>query len=911
MKKTLLILIFLYVNTAISNAQNNEPPQWFRLEAQGEMPAEFNNIISGYNADGSQAETKYHKEENNYIKQLLMSGKILYGDDLTMYLNSVTDVLLANDVNLRKEVKIYALKDETTNAFSTSDGFVFVNCGLLAQCQNEAEVAFVIAHEISHYVLKHGIPQDKTKEKLNVIEDFLKHHVLSREKELEADSLAFERFYKKSSYEHGAIMGVYDVLEFGNLPFDEEHFDRTDVEVANCFQFDNKYFLQNTTPVASTENAVDTFSTHPNLAARRFAMQRLLNLIDTAKPQVADNFLAHRRIARYEVIREQIMNDNYLKAYYNIFVLQKQGDASKYLEVAKVAALYEIATAKNTGNYSLIDINKNNVEGEFQRIVHFFKQITKNECAILSLRTVWQMLETDRKNKYLNLVFNDLIKYLSTSKTLNSLNKFSDYRYGEAIEENTSANVNDNKSKYDKLKANQKVLPQKDFKVENYMLVDLKQNADFISAFNNALLENEKKSAANLIAYLSNKPSININTNSLVVLNPYITKKRESKTLFQTDDITVTYSHSFEKHIKSIAKRCGFDRTFIISCNDKTLPCSYQVLSRLNDYSNSLNTYPSVSFESYDIENVSNKLGTSFINLVNYSKRGSNSRKNKTYKVLHSIISVFDLPALPFSIYQWLFPYQYGTLNFYTYDLDSSRIIYKTSDDFTSENTSDELKQELFHSYSVLNNINKPYGYLGKRLLVLFDCRLSPTGLLGAYSPTQSLFSCSYLFQPSVEYVLGKHWMLGASVQFESLKFQPDDYYNTNNFERQSFLKSTINMLGFGIYGKYYLNGKAPLGYYGKLQADFWTFTANVNHVIGNTIKENDFTFGFRIEFGKTIVVLNSLSIGTGISFGLLTSGYSMMKLFPEEAVPLDYARTSLLTNYIVGVNINVGILTF
>ncbi|HEY9738424.1 MAG TPA: M48 family metalloprotease [Trichocoleus sp.] len=51
------------------------------------------------------------------------------------------------------------VEDEGVNAFATMGGFVYVQTGLLKAASTEAELAFVLAHEISHIVGRHGVHQ--------------------------------------------------------------------------------------------------------------------------------------------------------------------------------------------------------------------------------------------------------------------------------------------------------------------------------------------------------------------------------------------------------------------------------------------------------------------------------------------------------------------------------------------------------------------------------------------------------------------------------------------------------------------------------------------------------------------------------------------------------------------------------
>lgn len=53
------------------------------------------------------------------------------------------------------------VNDRSINAFATLGGFVYINTGLIALAENEAELAGVVAHEIGHITEKHVIERMK------------------------------------------------------------------------------------------------------------------------------------------------------------------------------------------------------------------------------------------------------------------------------------------------------------------------------------------------------------------------------------------------------------------------------------------------------------------------------------------------------------------------------------------------------------------------------------------------------------------------------------------------------------------------------------------------------------------------------------------------------------------------------
>ncbi|MBD2058873.1 M48 family metalloprotease [Oculatella sp. FACHB-28] len=54
------------------------------------------------------------------------------------------------------EYEFYVVRDETLNAFALPGGKVFVNAGAILEANSEAELAGLLAHELSHAVLSHG-----------------------------------------------------------------------------------------------------------------------------------------------------------------------------------------------------------------------------------------------------------------------------------------------------------------------------------------------------------------------------------------------------------------------------------------------------------------------------------------------------------------------------------------------------------------------------------------------------------------------------------------------------------------------------------------------------------------------------------------------------------------------------------
>jgi uncharacterized protein YraI len=67
----------------------------------------------------------------------------------------IVDVSHAYDLGFR----FFVTASEQMEAYSTPGGFVFISVGTLRQLRNEAELAAILAHEMTHIILRHGLTE--------------------------------------------------------------------------------------------------------------------------------------------------------------------------------------------------------------------------------------------------------------------------------------------------------------------------------------------------------------------------------------------------------------------------------------------------------------------------------------------------------------------------------------------------------------------------------------------------------------------------------------------------------------------------------------------------------------------------------------------------------------------------------
>lgn len=168
------------------------------------LAGQLTNLLKDPSARGT------HPEEPNlfgYSKRHLDSLKeydLLYEDStLVAYLYEITDRLLPG---VREDVpwEIYVTTSLAPNASAFPDGRIYIDAGMLARLDHEAQIAFVLAHELAHYLYRHSAQEWDFINELKGSKIFAKKKaerrgLFSQQQELEADEIAVH-FYALAGY---------------------------------------------------------------------------------------------------------------------------------------------------------------------------------------------------------------------------------------------------------------------------------------------------------------------------------------------------------------------------------------------------------------------------------------------------------------------------------------------------------------------------------------------------------------------------------------------------------------------------------------------------------------------------------------------------------------------------------------
>lgn len=140
-----------------------------------------------------------------FDQALARSGKARSEPALIAYLQGIMDKLYPD---FGGKIKIRPINSSQLNAFALPNGSVYINTGLLARLQNEAQLATVLAHEGAHFVHRHSFQQAENVKSMSalalivgmagvpLVGDIVALSSMSgfsREHETEADNIGYQR----------------------------------------------------------------------------------------------------------------------------------------------------------------------------------------------------------------------------------------------------------------------------------------------------------------------------------------------------------------------------------------------------------------------------------------------------------------------------------------------------------------------------------------------------------------------------------------------------------------------------------------------------------------------------------------------------------------------------------------------
>lgn len=560
----LKLLSFIVVLFLFSPSNGQELSTFSGLHSKGSIPQEF--LVSStekykidYSANKNEKLGKdFFRSTRFFIDQMLLSGKVLFNESLSNYLNDVAQYTFKTNPKLLSELQFYVLKSTQVNAFSTDQGIIFFTTGLLAQLENEAQLAYILCHEVSHYTEKHV--QDSYVERIEMRRGKSKYSrmgyedrinamsVYDKENELDADSKGVD-MYLQTEYRVDDIVSSFGVLLYSYLPFEDTRFDTLYLNT-DILKIPSSLFSDSVTAITKEENYDDFRSTHPNIKTRIDNSVDIINdrLSEGNKQFVVSEsrFFEVRELARFEGVRIKLAERDYINALYDIYLLQQYHDDNQYLDFAFMQAFYGLSKYKNAGRFSEIRTRLSKIEGESYRLHAFIQKLSKGQLNVMAYRYAYDLMKKYPENVLYKRYEKDLKADLALSNSI-SIKKLKANSFDILIDSvevlKEEINIEDSirkieasdLSKYQKIKLKKKLSslnsetindtdsPQANF--HYYALWDIVQNDSLVESL--LTLKNkasDNAASAEEVEFLGQNESIKMGIDSIVIVDPIISQ---------------------------------------------------------------------------------------------------------------------------------------------------------------------------------------------------------------------------------------------------------------------------------------------------------------------------------------------------------------------------------------------------
>lgn len=394
--KSIIFLIVIQVISIAAQSQNSyafwKDDDSLRRKYQEESNQKKQSLLSSLPSQHAKDYKVIYELEFDEIRDLWSGTRAVTAPDVNGYLQSIVKKITdANPQLQNTDARVVFTRDDWPNAASLGDGSIAINGGLFIYLSDEAELAFIICHELSHYYLDHTNKHIKKIVELYNSEDFTKEvkrlskqeygsgkefdelmkkmtfgsRRHSREDEAEADRQAF-LFLKNTGYDLNGIINCLQLLD----EVDDSSIYKPFAPAAT-FNFDEYPFKQkwiqkesvlfgamtgDDSPLTTRER--DSLKTHPDCAIRISLLSDSVRNIPAGRKFLVNEkyFYQLKREFFPEITEQEFSNNNLTRnLYYSLLMLQGRDYTS--LAVYSIARDLNILFQKQK-DHTLADIEK-------------------------------------------------------------------------------------------------------------------------------------------------------------------------------------------------------------------------------------------------------------------------------------------------------------------------------------------------------------------------------------------------------------------------------------------------------------------------------------------------------------------------------------------------------------------------
>lgn len=346
---TIFCMSFFFSSPLFGQLSDDYSP----IKLKGEIPAEFlkrikSNVKLKYNNSlrlNTLQKKQFSIATEYALREIFQNGNIYFNDPLTDYVRKVGDHILHNS-DLKNDVTFFVSRFNTPNATTWQDGTIIVNIGLLAKLENEAQLAFALAHEVSHFIQQHPYLQygrfvKKKGETTTTNRPFVQSLDRTLNYELEADSIAIDLLSKANyNYHEGS-----KVLRIVKGDYEKETVDFMSYFSSDKFEVTQKFLCK---PISYRDYMEAEGVNQKAVLSTDIRQRRLIQRLSRIEHQpnlrlhiLSENlFEKVKAIAHFEMVEQSFRESNFLRSTYEALVLLNTYPNNKYLNIKVCENLY-------------------------------------------------------------------------------------------------------------------------------------------------------------------------------------------------------------------------------------------------------------------------------------------------------------------------------------------------------------------------------------------------------------------------------------------------------------------------------------------------------------------------------------------------------------------------------------------
>lgn len=423
MKRLSLVLLCFYCTVVHAQFEKN----YFPAPVQDTIPSNIQKAIKSKLtrdkarvAEPTSQVSAYVKElyekRSDFVIQSFNSDYFIDDQILTPYLQSILDLIYKANPQLEAEGSVYTFRSETPNAMSFGEGTMAFTLGLLARMESEAQIAFVLCHELAHYHARHSdiktiefarLNYDKElKKKVKAISksEYGQHTKFSqltsnlglsinqhsREKEFEADSLAL-LLYLNTNYDLVAPIRTLEILDSADISLHpqsidiKKHFDFAEYPFKDPWlQYTPSLTWHNTNK--DLEN--DSLRTHPRCKQRIAALHRQLKMYNPSAKNATTHSISLADIrmrSEFEMIESANHFQQYGNALFQSLILLQNYPDNAYLHATIGQCMYQLYSyQKNHELGRVLSLPDSRFDENYDRFLTYIHTLRLMELASLS-----------------------------------------------------------------------------------------------------------------------------------------------------------------------------------------------------------------------------------------------------------------------------------------------------------------------------------------------------------------------------------------------------------------------------------------------------------------------------------------------------------------------------------------------